>query len=348
MSSRRPTIKDVAARAGVSFKTVSRVINGQPGVREEVRRRVLAAIAELGYVVNQSARALALGQSRTIGVIIPRLTDPHSFDVVHHVGLASERRKAGVIILTRPTLPDALSMSQFIGHGLVGALLLVAPRPLESYLPLLRALRIPTVICETPLLAEDGSGPQVAPCVVADNRGGAYAGTSYLLSLGHRQIAFIQGAESNQNHLRFLGYRDALADHGLPLVEAWVRQGRWTWESGYAEALALLALPQPPTAIFCANDAMALGAMRAIMERGWRVPEDISVLGFDDIPAAAQSTPPLTTVRQPTPEIVEKALDLLIRGLDGASLAPTNYVFPTSLVVRGSCAAVNDRNWGRS
>jgi LacI family transcriptional regulator len=150
----RPTIKDVARHAGVSFKTVSRVINEQKGVRDEVRARVRASIVELGYVVNYSARSLATGGSHTLGVVIPRITDPYTFQMIHHVGAVSEAAGLGVIILTRPTLTDKLSLSNFIGHGLVGALLLLAPRSIDAYLPIIRTLGIPAAVIETQFLDE--------------------------------------------------------------------------------------------------------------------------------------------------------------------------------------------------
>ena len=349
MPSKRPTIKDVAKRAGVSFKTVSRVVNGQGGVRDEVRARVREVIAELGYVVNYSARSLASGRSHAIGVVIPRITDPHSFEVVHHIGEISERHKVGVVILTRPTLSDELSMSNFMGHGIVGSLLLFSPRSIAPYLPVIRALNIPTVVVETPIIDERGPVAQSPiPYVVCDNRQGAYAGVRYLLDLGHRRIGFISGGEIAQSRLRLWGYGDALASYSLPLREEYVRPGRWAWESGHEQALALVKLSQPPTAIFCANDAMALGAMRALTERGWHVPEDMSILGFDDIQSAAQSAPPLSTVKQPAFEMVELAVEFLLRAMDGGDLSTANQILPTTLVLRGSCAvpAVSDPGTG--
>jgi LacI family transcriptional regulator len=339
MRSGRPTIKDVAKQAGVSFKTVSRVINGQSGVRDEVRARVREAVAELGYVVNYSARSLASGHSRALGVVIPRITDPYTFEMIHHVGEVSERLKLGVVILTRPTLSDELSMSNFVGHGMVGALLLVSPKAVEAYLPTITALRIPTVVIETPFVDPSGALLDAPlPYVVSDNRRGAAEGVAYLVALGHRRIAFITGRSVSQNLLRLLGYQDAIAAHGLPLVPDYVRPGRWTWESGYDEALALWRLPEPPTAIFCANDSMALGAMHALTAHGVRVPEDVSILGFDDISAGMQSTPPLSTVKQPAFEMVQTAFDILIRAMDNKPLAATHQILPTTLVVRGSCA----------
>lgn len=336
----RPTIKDVAKHAGVSFKTVSRVINGQKGVREEVRARVRAAVAELGYVVNYSARALAAGHSRTLGVVIPRITDPYVFQMMHHVGSICEATNLGVIILTRPSLTNELSISNFIGHGIVGSLLLVAPHSIEPYLPIIRTLGIPAVMMESQFLGDpDRPLDLPIPCVASDNRRGAYEAVSYLASLGHRHIATITGGTAPQARLRLQGYDDALAAHRLPHMKEHVRHGRFTWESGYDQALALLDTEPMPTAIFGASDAMALGAMRACSDRGLRVPEDISIVGFDDIPDAASSSPPLTTMRQQAFEMARSAIHILQRAMEeGESPPPHIRTLPTDLVIRESCA----------
>ncbi len=339
MSSDKPTIKDVAKRAGVSFKTVSRVLNDQIGVRDELRARVRAAVDELGYIVNYSAKSLASRRSQTIGVVVGRLTDPHTLEIVHYVGEMSERDKRGIVIFTRPSFANGLDMSNFIGNGVVGSLLLVSPRSIEPYLPMIRVLRLPAVVVEAPFLDEAQNlldGP--VSCVVSENRRGAYIGVNYLIELGHRRIAFLGGSDMPQNRLRLAGYRDALAANGIPFDPAYVRSGRWTWESGYERALDLLRLEEPPTAVFCASDNIALGVMHALAERGVHVPEDMSLLGFDDIPAAAQSVPTLSTVKQPTAEMVQKAMDLLVRAMQGETLKTANHVLPTTLIERDSCA----------
>jgi LacI family transcriptional regulator len=334
MAHRRPTIKDVAQRAGVSFKTVSRVINEQRGVSDEVKERVRQAIAELGYVVNYSARSLAAGGSSVVGVVIPRLTDPRSLDLLAHVGEVAERLELGIIVLTRPILDSEIGFSQFIGHGIVGSLLLMSPRSVSAYLPFVRALDIPTVVVES--LLEDTSQGAV-PCIASDNYGGALAATRYLCELGHRRIAFISGTDLSQNRLRHQGYLDALAEADIAPDASLVQAGRWNWQSGYEAARALIELEAPPTAIFCANDTMALGAILALRERGLRIPGDMSVMGFDDLPAAASSRPPLTTVRQPTTEMVERAFALLEGAKQGEPLPDENQVLPTELVIRASC-----------
>ncbi len=340
MRSGRPTIKDVARHAGVSFKTVSRVINGQKGVRPEVRARVRASIAELGYVVNYSARSLASGSSRTLGVVIPRITDPYTFQMIHHVGTVCEGAGLGVIILTRPSLTDELSISNFVGHGIVGSLLLVAPRSIEAYLPIIRTLGIPTAVMESQFLDDGDRQPALSiPCVASDNRRGAYEGVSHLVRLGHMRIATITGGDAPQARLRLHGYYDALADCGLAPLEGYVRHGRFTWESGYDQALELLETDPVPTAVFCASDVMALGAARACQDRGLRVPDDISILGFDDIPEAALSSPPLTTVRQQAFEMARSAINLLQRAMEGDAMPPGTHPFPTELVIRASCAS---------
>ncbi len=335
MDKRRPTIKDVAQRAGVSFKTVSRVINGQRGVSEDVEARVRAAIAELGYVVNYSARSLAQGGSAVMGIIIPRITDPRSLDLIYHVGEVAERAGLTIAILSRPSLDPVSSVGQFIGHGMLGSLMVMGPRSVSTYLPVIRALNIPTVVVESLM---DDAAEGLVPCVASDNLRGARRGVEYLLGLGHRRIAYIAGGDSYQNRMRQQGYVEALASAGLAVDEQLIRVGRWTWQGGHEQVLALMDQETPPTAVFCANDTMALGAMCALREYGYHVPGDVSVLGFDDIPAAEGSRPALTTVRQPTSEMVELAFDLLRRAAEGEEIAAVNHVLPTELVIRDSCS----------
>ncbi|MGI6368905.1 MAG: LacI family DNA-binding transcriptional regulator [Anaerolineae bacterium] len=336
MERRRPTIKDVARHAGVSFKTVSRVINGQRGVSGQVEARVRAAIAELGYVVNYSARSLAQGASGVMGIIIPRVTDPRSLDLIYHVGEAAERAEIPIAILSRTSIDPASGVGEIIGHGFFGSLMVMGPRSVNTYLPIIRALNIPTVVVESLM---DGEAEGVVPCVASDNLGGARRGVEYLVGLGHQRIAYIAGNDSYQNRKRQQGYAEALCEAGLDTPAEYVRVGRWSWQGGHEQVLELMQLPQPPTAVFCANDTMALGAMCALRERGLNVPADISVLGFDDIPAAWGNRPALTTVRQPTAEMVELAFDLLRRAREGEEIPAVNHVLPTELILRASCAA---------
>ena len=340
---KRPTIKDVAKRAGVSFKTVSRVINGQEGVSECTRRKVLEAIGELNYVVNYSARSLASGVNKTLGVVIPRLHDPHAFELVYHIGELAEAQGIQVIIFTWPTFSENLHLL-YVGYGLIGAMALIAPRSVDIIAPMVQAMKIPTVVIEKPLVDEMGQDmmPSV-PYVASQNREGARQGVQYLLDLGHRRIAYIGGAVSAQSKLRFLGYRDALATLDIPLIEAYVHAGNWTWDSGYEGAAHLWGFPSDgtapgrPTAIFCASDNMALGAICALQTLGASVPRDVSVLGFDDIPAAVHSAPQLSTVRQPTRQMAQTALEMLLAAMRGESADVGNQLLPTELIVRESC-----------
>ncbi len=339
MVGKRPTIKDVAELAGVSFKTVSRVINNQPGVSEEMKARVQEAIRELGYVVNYSARSLASGQRHAIGVVIPRFTDPRVLDLVYHIGDLTEKQKLPLIILNRPNVKDESGIQSFIGSGLLAALLLVAPRSIERYLPLIEALQIPTVVIESRVACEPE--PDIGlpiPCIVSDNRGGARQGVEHLIALGHHRIAYVSGSNSSQNRLRLGGYRQALKEHDIRLRDEFILSGSWSWSSGYECASRAMELANPPTALFCANDNMALGSMCALKERGYSIPRDVSILGFDDIPAAQRSQPPLTTIRQQTKTMVGQAIDLLLRARDGETMESGIRVLSTKLIERDSCA----------
>jgi len=235
-------------------------------------------------------------------------------------------------------------VNQFIGHGMLGALLIYAPRSIDRYLPLIQTLRIPAVVYNTVFADESGKLADVPlPIVAADHRGGAYIGVSHLIKLGHRRIGFVGDTESSQGRMRYLGFSDALREYSLVCASDYIQPGNWTWESGYDAALRLLRLPQTPSAIFCANDNMAMGAIRALQEHGVQIPEDMSILGFDDIPSASQSRPPLTTIKQPTQEMVRDAIGLLIHGMDGEIMPTGHRIMPTEFVQRSTCAPPRDQ-----
>jgi LacI family transcriptional regulator len=317
------------------------VINDKEGVSDAVRLRVKEAIAELGYVVNYSARMLASGGVRTLGVVVSAHTlDAHTTDLIQYIGGYCDRRKVTIIILPTASLSSGSSVAASMGHGMVGALLFVGPTSLRPYLPMITSLHLPTVVIETVFTNEAGQIIEPpCPCVSSDNRAGGKLAVAYLTGLGHQRIAFLDGSVSNQARLRYLGYRDALADADIPYEPELVLPGDWGWESGYAAGLKLLALDPVPTAVFSANDSMALGLMRACRDRGRRVPEDMSVIGFDDIPQARQHEPGLTTIRQPTQQMVERAVDALLGVMDrGEELVPANLLLPVELVERGTCA----------
>jgi LacI family transcriptional regulator len=332
----KTTIFDIADLCGVSYATVSRVINNNPNVKPETRQRILDTMQRLGFVANRQARSLAGGQSHSIGILAPRLDTSYMGEIIR--GIESELVQADYDLLLYTTQRREAKESTFVARltqGLADGLLLVLPRNPGALLPMLRQRQMPCVLVD-----HQGLGEQSA-AVGAQNRQGAYAATKYLIQLGHRRIGFITGVmDMGCTQDRLTGYKAALSDHSLAVDEALICEGDFYQPRGYACAAQLLAHPAPPTAIFASNDLSAFGAMEAIREHGLRIPEDISVIGFDDIPQAAQVHPPLTTVQQPLEEMGRVACRMLLELIQNPQRPMERVELPTQLVVRHSCRRI--------
>jgi DNA-binding LacI/PurR family transcriptional regulator len=318
---------DVAARAGVSHQTVSRVVNGFGSIRPETRDRVLAAISELGYRRNVAARTLATSRSRAIGVLAPAVTDYGPTSTVQGIEVAA--RTAGYHSLVTTAADDRDSIVSGLGFLLdqaVEALVVIAPQ--ERVLVALRELDIRVPIA-TLQAVELGSGTAVS----VDQSAGARLVMAHLLELGHRRIQHLAGPlEYFEAAARSAAYELALKGAGLPRAETVV--GDWTAESGYRAASRIA---RDTTAVFSGNDQMALGLVHGLVDLGRRVPHDVSVVGFDDVPEAKFYLPALTTVRQDFEQIGRVAVESLIRQIEGA---PAERVPPleAQLMVRDSTA----------
>ncbi len=327
------TIFEVAAQAGVSYGTVSRVLNNDPHVRVETRERVNKVIQELGYVVNRQARSLAGGKTRIIGILVPDLGTGYIGEVIQ--GIDTELQLAGYDLMLYTTHRTPVLEANYVANlaqGMVDGLILVLPRNPEDYIGTLKARRYPFVLVD-----HQGSGDQ-CPAVNASNWQGAYNATEYLIQLGHKRIGFITGwMDLGSSVDRLEGYKSALWAHHIPYAEELVRESTFRQLDGYNCAVELLNQPDPPTAIFAANDVMAFGAMDAIREQGKRIPEDVSLMGFDDIPQSSIIHPALTTVRQPLRNMGSIAVQLLLDVLKTPSAPFKRIELPTGLVVRESC-----------
>lgn len=342
----RPTIIDIAKKAGVSFKTVSRVLNDNPHVKEELRNRVLEAATALNYRPNLAARSLAGQRNYTFALLMGiRTSDMESRDEWYLPPFLSDLQflatlacqKAGYrlsieIIDTSPgSPPPALPLGMNAGD--VDGVL-VSP-PLSDSIEIIRALetaKIPYV------LIAPGLDPDRAYSVATDEYGGAAAMTDHLLALGHRRMGFIKGPERHLAAIaRMTAYCDVLAKFDATL-EPMIEQGDFNFGSGYRAAKALLARDNPPTAIFCANDDMAAGAIAAANELGISVPGQLSIAGFDDSAVARITSPALTTIRQPLGAMATAAIRLL-SPLDGEKRAEMQkVVLPHKLIQRASTA----------
>ncbi len=328
------TLRDVARRAGVSIATVSYVLNGTRSVSPEVEARVREAVRALQYRPNRLARGLRRKCTHVIGLVVPDSANPFFAEIARGLEDLSFAHDHSVILCNSDG--DPAKEQRYLGvliEQQVDGIALVSVRSTPAHLSMLRQRGIPFVVVDRDLPGLE------ADCVLADNFQGGYLATRHLLERRHRRIACITGpSELTPSADRVRGYRKALEEAGIRPPEVWVRRGDFRAESGYEAARFFLGLPAEvrPTAIFACNDLMAIGAMRAIGEAGLSIPDDIALVGFDDILLASYVIPPLTTVAQPTYEMGRMAGDLLLRRLGEPDRPPARLILPVRLVVRQS------------
>jgi DNA-binding LacI/PurR family transcriptional regulator len=327
--SRDPAMTDVARLAGVSHQTVSRVLNGHPNVREQTRLRVRAAIAQLGYRPNKAARALVTGRSQQIGVIAQNssLFGPASLLGAFESAAAEAGFSVGV---RRVNVLDRESIAAAVEHhrdARVAGIVAIAPTASANE-------ALAEVPAGVPLVTVDGDPERKTPLVTVDQFKGAYDATQFLLECGHQTVWHVSGPPDWFDSAgRVQGWRTALIEAGVeepPLVAA-----DWSAEAGYKAGQMLARMPEV-TAIFAANDHLALGILRAMYERDRRVPDDVSVVGFDDVPEAAYFIPPLTTVRPDFDAVARETLDMLLAQLADDEVGQTHRTVEPTLVVRAS------------
>jgi len=327
---RRATIVDIARTAGVSVSTVSRVINGKPDVAQHTRDLVLEAMQNRGFAVNPVARSLVGGQTRLIGVLARTLNSAFTSGILQGAMEVGEEAGYGLLLLSSEL--DRAGPSAIVLRTLADGLLVVSPG-LETN-PDPEAFGKPVVFIEQ----RRGAGGQ-GVTVTTSNREGTAELTRYLIDLGHRRIAFITGpAYLESSRERLDGYRAALDESGLAFDGHYVFDGSFDVGSGLRAGHYFVSLAPPPTAIMASNDREAFGVLQAVEERRLRVPEDVSVVGFDNVPLAAEVRPPLTTVHQPVYEMGRKAMEVLIQWVENEEPAQRHIELPTRLVIRGSAA----------
>ncbi len=331
----RATIRDIANAAGVSIATVSRVLNDRPDVSPATREAVLRVVREHGFSMNRSARALSGGRTGLIGVTLPMVHLEYFSRILWGASEALYEHDMRVVLC--PTMHErdreVTLLDRLLQGTTDGALLLLTKESNED----LRALKqrgYAFVVLDPRHPVDEGT-----PVVSAAHWAGAKAATEHLLSLGHRRIGAITGPHGWVASVHRLdGYQAALAGAGVLADPDLVAKGNFTSESGHGGATQLLSLPEPPTAIFAFNDEMAVGAMRAAEERGFRIPVDLSVVGFDDVEKTQIVKPALTTVRQPLAEMGRMAVSLLARLIDGQPIEAMRVELATKLIVRDSTA----------
>lgn len=339
MALKRPTIRDVAAHAGVSHQTVSRVINEQANVNAATRERVQAAIRELGYVPNPSARSLSSNRVHTLGLVTTDISDYFFSQAV--AGAEAEARKRGLFLIIGSVEEEAegdeRAYLRLMLERRVEGLIVAGPT-----LHLERESIPPSVTERVPIVALAGELGRNVSVVDVDNRRGGFDATSYLLDRGHREIATITGPlEWTSARERLDGYREALRRAGIAGDDALVRHcSDWGLESGQAATASLLDDGRPFTAIFTQSDLFALGALKELRARGTDVPGAVSIIGYDDIPVAAFVEPALTTMHQPMRDVGALAVRVVVDAIssDGGPEGEreSRRLLRAPLVVRGS------------
>jgi len=335
------TLEEVAKMAGVSRATVSRVVNNPESVSPEYRERVQRVIAETGFLPNQAARTLASRRSNILGLIIPTATpsifaDPYVPALIKGISHACNLNDYTLTLFLFHSQEEQQQVYQrALGTGLLDGLIVAADKLHDPLVPQIIARQIPAVYVGRP---PDASQPSF---VDVDNVAGAYMAVNHLLRLGYRRVATITGPlYSTAGVDRREGYLKALRARGQAVDEQLIIEGFFDHDSGYHAMRRLLSLPTPPDALFAASDSMAIGALQAITEAGLRIPDDIAVIGFDDLSLAASARPPLTTIRQPVLQTGTLAVETMIDLLRNGTEPPRHIVLSTELVIRETCGAV--------
>jgi LacI family transcriptional regulator len=332
------TLEDVARKAGVSRSTVSRVVNKHPNVRDDVRERVLAVIKKTGYHPNAAARSLVSQRSEVLGLVLPRsvqsfFADPYFPRLTQGIAQACNQNNYTLALFLFGTKEDEERLYPRISRrGLLDGIIVQSAQMGEELILRLAQENIPLVMQGRPAHVANVSYVDV------DNVTAAHMAVSHLLGLGYQRVGTITGPLDTTVGLdRLEGYRKALTERGMEVDDNLIVEADFTEVSGY-QALQRL-LPARPRAVFVASDTMALGAMRAIREAGLKVPNDVAIVGFDDLPPAIMIEPPLTTVRQPVHQLGMTAVATLLDIIENGVEPTRRIILNTELIVRDSCGA---------
>jgi len=330
-----PTVKEVARQAGVSAASVSRALSGAGGVRESVRSRVLEAARALSYLPNRAARDLRVRFSRAVGVLIPDIENPFFTSLVCGIEDVLRKTDYSLLLASYNEDPDQESrrLEVFRADAVRGLIFAASRTPSRLYAELAKTgMALVAVSRDVARLPVDQ--------VTVANQEGAYAAASHLIQLGHKRIAIVNGPlELTTARDRQLGYEDALREAGLGVEQNLIVHCPFTQSEGRAAMRRLLELADPPTAVFAGSNLLTLGALQAIHERQLAIPEEIAIVGFDEMPWAMSLRPPLTTVAQPAFDVGRTAAELLLGRVREPSLPRRQVVLETQLIVRSSCGA---------
>lgn len=324
-------IRDVAREAGVSVATVSRALSNPEKVSQASLNKVHSAIDKVGYRPNMLARSFRSAKSYAVVVLVPDITNPFFSQVIRSIEDRAQQKGYAVLLGdTRGVIEREKEYIRRVETRLADGVIQLRPDEPGKH------TEVPDdIACVNACGCESTTGPRVR----IDNRGAARAVVDYLISLGHRRIGVITGLKDNPHTVdRLAGYKEGLAAAGIEFDPSLLAEGDFTMWSGLNSATQFCAMDDIPTALLCLNDEMAIGAMQTLKLHGLRVPEDISVTGFDDISYARYCDPSLTTVNQPAEEIGKRAMDMLLRLIEGEPLAQEESVLPAEFVIRKSTA----------
>lgn len=325
-------MRDVAQKAGVAISTVSLVVNNQDGVSDDLRAKVLSAIEELGYRPNRIAQSLKTNKSQVLGLIIPDITNPFFPAVVRGVTDTASRYGYSILLANSDgKVEEERNYLHLFADTNVDGIIFTTSLKLKDNLQLLQELPIPKVVLDRYL------GPFNIPTVTIDNIAGGYLAATHLLQNGVKRILIICGPQGYQSSIdRLTGYQKALEDYGLPIDPELIVFGDFTLAGGQQVICQALETALDFDAVFATNDLMALGALVELANQGVRVPEDIQVVGYDDIPLAGLFQPSLTTIRQPAYEMGHEAVRTVLRGIGNTNKTPPAKVLSPELVIRHS------------
>ncbi|MDN4595345.1 catabolite control protein A [Polycladomyces subterraneus] len=327
------TIYDVAREAGVSMATVSRVVNGNPNVKPATRKKVLETIRNLGYRPNAVARGLASKRTTTVGVIIPDISNAFFAELTRGIEDIANMYHYNIILSNSDNKKEKeLQLIETFLEKQVDGLLFLGSEVTDEHRQVFAEAHVPIVLAGT----QDPVGDR--PSVVIDQVQAAKEATTALIREGHERIGLIGGPLTDpvNGYSRYLGYKQALEENGLPFKEEWVRIGDYRYRSGLEAMRSLLESEQPPTAVFACSDEMAVGALHAVQDAGRSVPEDVSIIGFDDIPLATQVRPLLSTVAVPMYDIGAVAMRLLTKYMNDEPVESPQVVLQYRLELRNS------------
>lgn len=336
----RVTLHDVAALAGVSHQTVSRVINNSTAVRPETRGKVEAAINELGYRPNIIARSMVSGKTRTLGCISPDLTNYVFAQIIESAQMEANRQGFFILTASAPTPKEFKPLLDELLNRWVDGFMILNPKDDDRHALLepLHKKNIPVVFIK------NSDDEEQVPFVVCNDKKGGYLAAKHLIELGHTKIATVLGPRNEEcTNDRLDGFHQALEEAGVsPDIDLQI-DGNWTAGSGFQAAAKLLNTNKEFTAVFTHNDRMAAGLIRGLREAGYRVPEDFSVIGYDDIPMAAFFDPPLTTIQQPLEQFGKQAARIIIEAIDTPKKDHEQVWLSPRLIERKTCAVVKPR-----